>query len=76
MLILLIAYDPIQPMQTRSDWYPGEAFAKKGGIGLSRKWIPGYTSVLHIKVSLLQRENTKQELSEDNKVRRKATKFK
>ena len=28
-------------------------------ITLSRKWIPGYISVLHIKVSLLQRENTK-----------------
>ena len=31
----------------------------QGGITLSRKWIPGYISVLHIKVSLLQRENTK-----------------
>ena len=30
------------------------------GITLSRKWIPGYISVLHIKVSLLQRENTKE----------------
>ena len=31
----------------------------QGGITLSRKWIPGYLSILHIKVSLLQRENTK-----------------
>ena len=31
----------------------------QGGITLSRKRIPGYISVLHIKVSLLQRENTK-----------------
>ena len=31
----------------------------QGGITLSREWIPGYTSVLHIKVSVLQRENTK-----------------
>ena len=31
----------------------------QGGITLSRKWIPGYISVLHIKVYLLQRENTK-----------------
>ena len=30
----------------------------QGGITLSRKWIPGYSSILHIKVSLLQRENT------------------
>ena len=32
---------------------------KKLVITLSRKWIPGFISVLHIKVSLLQRENTK-----------------
>ena len=31
----------------------------QGGITLSLKWIPGYLSVLHIKVSLLQRKNTK-----------------
>ena len=31
----------------------------QGGITLSRKWIPEYLSVLQIKVSLLQRENTK-----------------
>ena len=31
----------------------------QGGITLSWKWIPGYIAVLHIKVSLLQRENTK-----------------
>ena len=60
-----MAYDPIQPTQTRYDGYPVEAFTKKdiifiqGGITLSRKWIPGCISVLHIKVSLLQRENTK-----------------
>ena len=30
-----------------------------GRITLSRKWIPGYLSVLHIKFSLLQRENYK-----------------
>ena len=63
--MLLMAYDPIQPTQIRYDGYPVEAFAKKylifnqGGITLSRKWIPEYTSVLHIKVSVLQRENTK-----------------
>ena len=63
--MLLMAYDPIQPTQTRSDGYPVEHLHKKdlifiqGGITLSRKCIPGYRSVLHIKVSLLQRENTK-----------------
>ena len=31
----------------------------QGGITFIRKWIPGYISVLYIKVSLLQRENTK-----------------
>ena len=29
------------------------------GITFSRKWIPGHISVLHVKVSLLQRENIK-----------------
>ena len=63
--MLLMAYDPIQPTQTRYDGYPVEAFGKKdlifiqGGITLSRKWKPGYLSVLYIKVSLCQRENTK-----------------
>ena len=62
--MLLMAYDPIKPTQTRYDGYPVEAFAEKdiifiqGGITLSWKWIPGYISVLHIKVSLLQRANT------------------
>ena len=39
-----MAYDPIQPTQTRYDGYPVEAFAEKktlffiqGGITLSRK---------------------------------------
>ena len=31
----------------------------QSGITLSWKWIPGYLSVLRIKVPLLQRENTK-----------------
>ena len=34
-------------------------FSIQDGISLSRKWIPGHKSVLHIKVSLLQRENSK-----------------
>ena len=63
--MLLMAYDPIQPTPTRYDGYPVEALQKKdiifiqGGITLSRKWIPGNMSVLHIKIYLLQRENTK-----------------
>ena len=63
--MLLMAYDPIQPTQTRYDGYPVEAFAEKrhyfhsGRNNFKSEGIPGYISVLHIKVSLLQRENTK-----------------
>ena len=66
-MVLLMADDPIQPTQTRFDWYAVEAFAKKDpfsiqdGINFSRKWIPRHISVLHIKVSLLQRENIRAE---------------
>ena len=34
-------------------------FSIQDGITLSRNWIPGHKLVLHIKVSLLQRENIK-----------------
>ena len=34
-------------------------FSIQDGITLSRKWVSGHQSVLHIKVSLLQRENIK-----------------
>ena len=36
-----------------------KTFFIQDGITLSRKWIPGHKSVLHFKVSLLQRENIK-----------------
>ena len=47
LLMLLMAYDPIQPTQTRLDWYAVAAlalkrpFSIKDGITLSRKRIPG-----------------------------------
>ena len=60
-----MANDPIQPPQTRFDWYVivafeyKEHFAIQEGLSFSRKWIPGHKSILHIKVSLLQRETIK-----------------
>ena len=36
-----------------------KTFFHSGRDNLSRKWIPGHKSVLHIKVSLLQSENIK-----------------
>ena len=60
--------DGLRPNSAYADplwWISGWSICIKnfifiqGGITLSRKWIPGYISVLHIKVSLLQCENTK-----------------
>ena len=61
--------DGLRPNSSYADplwWISRWSICKKkdiifiqGGITLSRKWIPWYISVLHIKVSLLQRENTK-----------------
>ena len=65
LLMLLMAYDPIQHTQTVVVDIRWKHLHKKdlifiqGGITLRRKLIPGYISIMRIKVSLLQRENTK-----------------
>ena len=61
------AIDGLRPNSAYADpfWliYRGSICIKKtffsiqDGITLNRKWIPGHESVLHIKISLLQREN-------------------
>ena len=63
------AYDGLRPNSAYADpfWLicGGSICIKKNPffiqdvITLNRKWVPGHKSVLHVKVSLLQRENIK-----------------